>query len=169
MEPTQKTIELQTPTNLPRKKWIQNIYWVLATIAILYAMIYIDVCLRAREAYLEGEKYWNWHQHPEEKSKVILSQFELSKNELIQKKNENKITELEFKRQMEILEFDKDKNSEESSIKYAYVWYKTAFELFSPPESKWVKLSREKAVLAREKWKEELRSKKIPFEEYMLD
>ena len=156
-------------TSFFKKKWVQNACWVIATIAIMYAMVFVDVCMRAREAYWEGEKYWDWHEHPEKKSKEILAKFEKSKIELEKKKNENKITELELKRQMEILEFDRNKNLEESSIKYAYVWYKTAYELFSPPESKWVRLSREKAVLAREKWKEELRSKNIPFEEYMLD
>ena len=45
----------------------------------------------------------------------------------------------------------------------------TAVELFSPPNSKWVKLSSEKMPLAKEKWKQELIRKKIPFEDYMLE
>ena len=57
----------------------------------------------------------------------------------------------------------------ESSLKYAYQWYKDTYELFSPPESKWVKFAREKAPQALELWKQELREKKIPFEDYMFE
>ena len=152
-----------------KKKWVQNIFWVFGVILILYTMVYIDVVMRARESYLEGEKYWRWNEHPDEKKTELEKEFEKSKQELEKKLASNKIPKDDFDRQMEILQFDRDRNLEESSIKYAYVWYKTAYELFSPPESKWVKLSREKAPLAKEKWKEELRAKKIPFEEYMLD
>ena len=52
--------------------------------------------------------------------------------------------------------------------KMAYVWYQTAVEQFSPPNSKWVRMSKDKMPVALEKWKEDLRRKKIPFEDYML-
>jgi len=70
---------------------------------------------------------------------------------------------------MDIARFSLERKLKESSIKYAYVWYQTAVELFSPPDSKWVKLSRGKMPAARELWKAELRTKNIPFEDYMLD
>ena len=70
---------------------------------------------------------------------------------------------------VELIQFDLNFRIAESSVKYAYIWYRTAYELFSPPESKWVKLSREKAAAAKEKWKEELRARKVHFEDYMLD
>ena len=70
---------------------------------------------------------------------------------------------------MDVLEFDKDFQLEESSLKYAYQWFKDTHELFSPPESKWVRMAREKASQALELWKEELRKNKIPFEDYMFE
>lgn len=152
-----------------QKRWVQNLFWILGVIVALYAMVYIDVVLRAKEAYLEGEKYSRWHENPQEKKTALDLKFEKSKKELEKKLAKTKIDQDEYDRQLEILQFDRNRNLEESSIKYAYVWYKTAYELFSPPESKWVKLSRQKAPLAKEQWKEELRAKKIPFEEYMLD
>ncbi len=57
----------------------------------------------------------------------------------------------------------------ESSLKYAYVWFQTAVELFSPPESRWVVLSRQKMAVAKELWKKELAAKKIPYQDYMLE
>jgi hypothetical protein len=152
-----------------RKKWAQYAGLAAGTILILYGMIYMDVVSRAKEAYMEGEKYWRWHEHPEEKKAEIAANYEKAKVELDVKLAKNKIAQGDYDRQLEILQFDREHQMEESSIKYAYVWYQTAYELFSPPESKWVKLSREKAPLAKEKWKEELRAKKIPFEEYMLE
>ena len=65
--------------------------------------------------------------------------------------------------------FRADESVSESSLKYAYHWYKTAVDLFSPPESRWIRLSRRKMDEAKELWKAELRAKKIQFEEYMLE
>ena len=132
-------------------------------------MVYVYVVLRAREAYLEGEKYMRWHENPQLKMTELSAKYELEKAALDQKLAKGKISKGDYDRQLEILAFDRDRHMEESSIKYAYVWYQTAYELFSPPESKWVKISRKKAREAKEKWREELRAKKIPFEEYMLD
>ncbi len=125
--------------------------------------------MRAREAYLEGEKYMSWSEDPKLKAADLTQKFEKGKSSLDAKLGKNKISRDEYDRELETLAFDRDRQMEESSLKYAYVWYQTAYELFSPPESKWVRLSREKARIAREKWKQELRLKNIPFEDYMLD
>ena len=152
-----------------RRKWVKNLCWVLGTVAVLYGMIYADVVLRARESYLEGEKYMRWSEHPEEKKAELDLGFEKSKTKLDRDLASGHIKKDEYDRRLEILQFDRSRKLEESSLKYAYVWYKTAYELFSPPESKWVRLSREKATIAKEKWKDELRAKKVPFEDYMLE
>ena len=52
--------------------------------------------------------------------------------------------------------------------KEAYAWYESAATLFVPPESKWSRMAREKMPLAKEKWKEDLRARHIPFDEAML-
>lgn len=62
-----------------------------------------------------------------------------------------------------------EKASQKNDWKMAYTWYQTALELFSPPESKWVKRSRLLAPAAKQKWREDLRKRKVPFEEYNLD
>ena len=166
--------EIQAPVPAaqvsPRqRKWAERAFWIMGTIAVVYAMIYADVVLRAREAYLEGEKYMRWHEHPDQKRAEIAADFDRKKTDLDKKLGAAKLKKDEFDRQLEILEFDRRRALEESAVKYAYVWYQTAYELFSPPESKWVKLSRQKAPTAKERWKEELRAQKIPFEDYMLE
>jgi len=152
-----------------RKKNVRIAGLAAATILIVYSMVYVDVVLRAREAYLEGEKYMSWHENPALKTEALNEKFQDEKKELDNKLSNEKITQNEYVRFLEIAEFDRDRLMQESSVKYAYVWYQTAYELFSPPESKWVKLSRQKAPLAKEEWKNDLRAKKIPFEEYMLE
>lgn len=159
--------EIKTPWY--QWRWVRYLAAAKVTLLLLYGMIYLDVVSRAKNAYLEGEKYSRWADHPDEKKAAIDADYEKSKTDLDRKLASNEIKKSEYDRQLEILQFDRDRHLEESSIKYAYVWYQTAYELFSPPESKWVKLSREKAPLAKEKWKEELRAKKIPFEDYMLE
>lgn len=152
-----------------RKPWVRKAACILGLIAALYALVYADVVMRAREAYLEGEKYMRWQADPGAKTAEITAKFEKEKAALDKKLAKGKLKKEDCDRELEAAAFDRDRQMEESSAKYAYVWYQTAYELFSPPESKWVRLSRQKAPLAKEKWKEELRSKKIPFEEYMLE
>lgn len=142
---------------------------VLLTIFFIYLMIYFDLYLRAKEAYREGEKYWSWYEKPELKIKNLEEKLEKEKMKLDKQLEKRKIKLEEYEKRLNILKYENEREKEESAIKYAYFWYQTAVELFSPPESKWVKLSRVKMQLAKEKWKEELRQKGIKFEEYMLE
>jgi hypothetical protein len=151
------------------KKWQRVALWILGTVAVTYGMIYVDVVQRAKESYQEGEKYWNWTDHPEERAQFLNAKFDKDKAELDQQMAKGKLTQDDYSRQLELLQFDHEQALKESTIKYAYVWYQTTVDLFSPPESKWVKLAREKMPLAKERWKAELRAKHIPFEDYMID
>ena len=151
------------------KKWVKLLIMAAVCVAAVYALIYADVVLRARSAYLEGEKYWSWYQDPKLKDAAIGEWYLKEKGKLEKEQLKNAITKDEFDRRLELLDFTKAQKLKDSSIKYAYVWYQTVVELFSPPESKWVRLAREKMPRAKELWKKELTEKKIPFEEYMLD
>ena len=152
-----------------KKKWVKNAGIALLCILCVYSLIYIDVVLRARSAYIEGEKYWQWHANPGQKEGALLAEFNKEKSVIDKKLEKGKITKEEYGRQLDILKFNHEEKLKESSIKYAYVWYQTAVELFSPPESRWVRLSREKMPKAKELWKKELTEKGIPFEDYMLE
>jgi len=90
-------------------RWRRRALWGLGVAAAVYGIVCVDVVLRARHAYLEGEKAAN----PRE----------------------------------------------------AYAWYESAATLFTPPESRWSKAAREKLADAKERWKADLRAKKIPFDE----
>jgi len=142
---------------------------IVSSILVVYLMVYSDLWLRARNAYLEGEKYWSWYERPDLKEKDLEEKFEKEKIKLDKQLKKGKIKKEEYEKKLEIIKYENEREKEESAIKYAYYWYQTAVELFSPPESKWVKLARKKTPLAKEKWKEELRRKGIPFEEYMLE
>lgn len=152
-----------------RKKWAKTVLLVVGCVAVVYGMIYIDVLMRARSAYMQGEKYWRWHENPKEKAAALETAFQKDKAALDKKLSSGKLTQGDYDKQLDILTFKRDERIAESSIKYAYIWYQTTVELFSPPESKWVKLSREKMPKAKELWKQELKAKKIPFEDYMLE
>ncbi len=151
------------------KKWHQIALLTAGTVVAMYGMVYVDVVSRAKEAYLEGEKYWNWTDHPEQRLEYLNTKLAADKKNLEQKFSKNKLTKDQYDRDLQLLEFDHQQQLKESTIKYAYVWYQTAVDLFSPPNSKWVKLSRDKMPLAKERWKAELQAKKIPFEDYMID
>jgi hypothetical protein len=151
------------------KKWQQVSAVVAGTIVVMYAMVYIDVVSRAREAYTEGEKYLNWTDHPEQRRQFLDEQLSTEKRDLQERLTQGRLTKDEFEREMQLAQFDHDQQAKESTIKYAYIWYQTAVDLFSPPNSKWVRLAREKMPVAKDRWKAELRAKGIPFEDYMID
>ena len=151
------------------KKWQTLGLWILGTVAATYAMIYVDVVQRAKESYLEGEKYWRWAEHPEERAQILEQKLTSDKAALDRQLTKGKITKEDYDQDVNLLIFNHEQALRESSLKYAYTWYETAVEQFSPPESKWVKLAREKMPLAKERWKAELRAKNIPFEDYMID
>lgn len=151
------------------KKWQQTLLWIAGTVAIMYGMVYVDVVLRAKEAYQEGEKYWNWADHPDQRAQFLNDQLAADKAKLDQQLTTGKLSKDDYDRQQELLQFDHEQQLKESSIKYAYVWYQTTVDLFSPPESKWVQLARQKMPLAKERWKAELRARNIPFDDDMID
>lgn len=151
------------------KRWQKNTILVIITIIIVYVMICIDVIMRARHAYLEGEKYWRWHFKPQLKIDYLNKHFDNEIKKLKKQLDKNKISKEEYERHLEILQFDKERQLEESSIKYAYVWYQTAVELFQPPRSKWIKLSEQKMKQAKQLWKDELTKQGIQYEDYMLE
>lgn len=151
------------------KKYYKTIFTIIVMIVMVYVIIYIDVVLRARSAYLEAEKYMQWHKNPKQKLEYYETKFKKDKSDLEKLLSKGKITKDEYDLKLELLEFKKQKQVEESSLKYAYVWYKTVIDLFTPPESNWVKLSRQKVGPVKELWRKELEAKGYKVEDYMLE
>lgn len=137
--------------------------------AAVYAMVYADLVLRARSAYLEGEKYLEWDRRPELKRAHFEAECARREERLRAQAAAGEFPASELDQRLALARFERDERIAESSLKYATVWFKTAVELFSPPESRWVVLSRRKLLEARELWKRELDAQKIPYKDYMLE
>ena len=137
--------------------------------AFVAASVYADLVLRARTAYLEGERYMAWHADPALKKAHFSAEFEKTKAELDAQRLAGSLEETEYRQRLSLEEFRRDEAVSESSLKYAYHWYKTAVDLFSPPESRYIRLSREKMAVAKKLWKAELDAAHVPYEEYMLE
>ncbi len=95
---------------------------VIFTLIIAYFMARYEVIRRAKREYLEGEKFLSFYKNPE-----------LKKQYYDNKLNKKEISPEEYEMLME-----------DNALKNAYVQYQTVIDLFTPPESKWVKLSRER-------------------------
>lgn len=135
----------------------------------IYAAAYIDLTLRARSAHQEGEKYLAWDRDPSLKAAYFDAVLAATQARLRRERTSARLTEAEFTERLELARFERDYRVSESSLKYAFIWFQTAVELFSPPESKWVILSRAKMISTRELWKKELDAQKIPYQDYMLE
>lgn len=135
----------------------------------VYAVAYVDLVLRARSAYLEGEKYLDWNAHPEKKKAFFDARLARKEAGLRREFSDGKLTREELDERLYLAKFDRDERVSESSLKYAFIWFQTAAELFTPPESKWVVLSRQEMIRTRELWKKELDAEHIPYQDYMFE
>jgi len=151
-----------------KKRWAQNVLMLMLGAIGVYGLVYWDVVNRARESFQEAEKYMEWYRQPEKKKDFFESTFQKDKANLDQLLQKNKITQDDYRKRLDVLEFDKNFALQESSLKYAYEWYKDTYELFSPPESTWVRRAREEAPKTLELWKQELRRQNVPFVDTMF-
>jgi len=140
-----------------------------ALIAAVYGMARVDLILRARSAYLEGEKWTQWSRKPELKKAHFDAELAAREGELSRELAKGKLDRAAYDRKAGLARFERDQAVAESSLKYAYVWYQTAAELFSPPENRWSVLARAKMTETRALWKSELDARKIPYQDYMLE
>jgi len=122
---TDATLSTEAPA-APAKWWQSDTAFIVGTIlitlALAWGMARHELVSRAKKAYLEGEKYYSWMSHPEEKKAYYAA--ELAAGRLKQE-------------QVDLL-------MEDSDLKNAFVWYETVIELFQPPKSEWVLKSEER-------------------------
>lgn len=140
-----------------------------ALLAAVYGMARVDLILRARSAYFEGEKWMEWSRKPELKKAHFDAELALREGELSRELLKGKLDRAAHARKAGLARFERDQAVAESSLKYAYVWYQTAAELFSPPENRWSVRARAKMTETRALWKKELDARKIPYQDYMLE
>ena len=140
-----------------------------ALLAAVYAMARVDLVLRARSSYLEGEKWMEWSRRPELKKAHFDTELSGREAELSRELAKGRLDRAAYERKAALARFERDQAVAESSLKYAFVWYQTSAELFAPPESRWTAMSRVKMKEARELWKKELDAQKVPYQDYMLE
>lgn len=137
-----------------------------ALAAAVYAMALGDVVLRGRAAYLEGEKWLEWSRRPELKKAHLDAA--LAEREKALEKERASLTPEAYEKKRVLARFERDQALAESSLKYAYVWYRTAVELFTPPETRWTRAARERMAETRELWRRELAARGIKADDHML-
>ena len=149
--------------------WRRGLLTAGGLIAFVYVAACVDIVLRARSAYLEGEKWLSWEAHPERKKAHFDAEFAQRRKTFERERDGGRLTAAEFDKKVELAGFERDEAVAESSLKYAYVWFQTATELFTPPESRWTVRARSKMIETRGLWKRELDAKRIPYQDYMLE
>ncbi|MDE1976736.1 MAG: hypothetical protein KGI84_05705 [Elusimicrobia bacterium] len=141
----------------------------LACAAAVYGLVRLDLDLRARAAYQEGEKYLRWAQNPALKKTYYDGVLARQEAALEKERASGSIGQDEFEQKSALAKIRHDQALSESSLKYAYVWFETGAELFSPPENHWTRLCRAEMPKAKALWKKELAAKKISYKDYMLE
>jgi hypothetical protein len=149
--------------------WRRYLLTAAAGLAFVYATAYVDLTLRARSAFYEGERYMAWNSDPSLKKAALAAELQAKESRLRAQAEKERWAAEVLEQRLFLARFEHGERLKESSLKFAYVWYQSAVELFTPPESKWVVLCRQRAVEAKRLWKKELDAQKIPYEDYMLE
>ncbi len=105
-----------------KKEIVTTVIIVICTLIIAFLMVRFELVKRAKREYNEGERYLSFYKSPD-----------LKKQYYDEKLKKKEISETEYEMLME-----------DNALKNAYVQYNTVVDLFTPPESKWVKLSRQR-------------------------
>lgn len=147
----------------------RRLLWVVGGAAAFVLAVYTDLWLRARTAALTGDRYMAWVKDPAAKKAWFDAELAKERAALDAELAAARMGAPEHAQRVALAEFRRDEAVAESSLKLAYHWYKTAVELFSPPETKYVRLARERMAEAKRLWKAELDAAKIPYEDYMLE
>lgn len=147
----------------------RRLVWVLGAVLAFYAAVYSDLWLRARTATTTGDRYMAWVKDPAAKKAWFDAELAKEKASLDAELAAGRMGAPEHAQRVALAEFRRDEAVAESSLKLAYHWYKTSVELFSPPETKYVRLARERMAEAKRLWKAELDQARVPYEEYMLE
>lgn len=137
-----------------------------ALVLAVYGLALGDVVLRGRSAYLEGEKWLEWSKKPELKKAHFDALLAERENALEREKAA--LTPEAYRKKLALARFERDQSVAESSLKYAYVWYRTAVELFTPPETRWTRAARARMDETRELWRRELSARGIKAADHML-
>ncbi len=143
-------------------------FLVPVVIALVYGMVVIDVMARARSSFQHAQIYDQWDQDPESKKQFFERKFFRQKAVLDQRREQGRISQDEYAVDVERLNFQRDKAVNDLSIKYAFQFYHDTYALFSPPETKLIRQARLLAPAAKQRWRETLAARGIPFQEYML-
>jgi len=151
---------------LAENKHLKTLLFLGAAAAFLWGVAVLDLRARAKSAWLTAERYREWHLRPDAK-RLYLEDIYAKK--ALALKRTGGITQKELNAKLAGLETEKEFLINESSAKYAYLWYKTASFSFCRPKNKWCARAREMLGPAKDLWKAELRAKNIKFEDWMLD
>ena len=110
-----------------------------------------------------------WSRDPALKQAALDAELEVKIKRLREQASRERWAAEQLDQRLFLARFERDERMKESALKYSYVWYQTAVELFTPPESKWVALCRGRAAEVKRLWKQELDAQKIPYQDYMLE
>ena len=117
--------------------WRRALLTAAGLLAFVYAAACVDVVLRARSAYLEGEKWLSWSEHPELKKAHFDAEFDARRAALDRDLASGVLSRAGYDERLLLARFERDRAESDSSLEHAAVWFESAATLFSRPQSRW--------------------------------
>jgi len=127
----------ENPKHKKIQKYMKAIFAVFGVWVLINGVVYVDIYLRSKSAYKKGVMYLKWYEDPALKEKYLKNWRDKEISKI--KGNDHKAEVLK-----KAVEMQYQMKMEENPLKNAYFWFQTVVECFSPPETKYVRLSKEK-------------------------
>jgi hypothetical protein len=146
------------PAAPPPGTWRLSCPLAAAILAAIYAVSAADLSLRARAACREGEWQLRLSREPALREAEAAARLDERKQRLSRSLAEGLVTPSEFETSLALARMERERFLEESPAKLAFVWFKTAAALFSPPRSPWSLRARAGMAEARALWEKDLKA-----------
>jgi hypothetical protein len=144
----------------------------LAAAVALAAFILIatgaDTVLRARSALHEGERWLAWSDRPELKKAHFDAEFDARRAALDGDLASGVLSRDGYDKRLLLARFERDRAESDSALDHARVWFESAANLFSPPESRWSARARVLLAETRERRRRERLAQGLPAEDDRL-
>ena len=133
---------------------------------VLAAAVWADLALRARSALREGERYMEWHAHPELQRAWWDAWLKAEEKRLDGEAAGGRLTAQEARARRDVARAERDERAAESPLKLAVRWFETGADLFAVPPNPWTSKSRARLEEARGLWRRELAASGVRPEEH---
>ncbi len=139
------------------------LFFLVALGAVLVS--FLDLGVRARRAVRRAERLERWSRHPEERDAFLEAEYLKGVADV----DRRRLSSAEKEMALDVLRKRREEARARPAAAEAYHAWRDVYELYAPPETAATRRARLMAAAARQRWREDWTSRRLPFDESLLD